>query len=82
VIDGDTIEVDQTLDGPATVRYIGVDTPETVALGQPVGCFGLEASARNKELVEGKTVFLEKDVSETDRFGPCCATSTWRTVAW
>jgi micrococcal nuclease len=34
-----------------------------------VGCFGREASNRNKELVEGKTVFLEKDISETDRFG-------------
>jgi endonuclease YncB( thermonuclease family) len=69
VIDGDTIEVDRVLDGRATLRYIGIDTPETVAPGQPVGCFGREASDRNKELVEGKTVFLEKDISETDRFG-------------
>jgi micrococcal nuclease len=69
VIDGDTIEVDRALDGRAAVRYIGIDTPETVAPGQPVGCFGREASDRNKELVEGKTVFLEKDVSETDQFG-------------
>ena len=28
-----------------------------------------EASQRNKELVEGKQVQLEKDVSETDRYG-------------
>jgi micrococcal nuclease len=69
VIDGDTIEVDRALDGRATVRYIGIDTPETVAPGQPVGCLGREASDRNKALVEGKTVFLEKDVSETDQFG-------------
>jgi hypothetical protein len=33
VIDGDTIEVDRALDGRATVRYIGIDTPETVAPG-------------------------------------------------
>jgi micrococcal nuclease len=65
VIDGDTIE----LQGGLRVRYIGMDTPETVDPGQPVGCYGPEASARNKALVEGKTVQLEKDVSETDRYG-------------
>lgn len=65
MIDGDTVEL---ADG-RTIRYIGVDTPETVAPGQPVGCFGPQASARNKALVEGKAVELEKDVSETDRFG-------------
>lgn len=64
VIDGDTIQLS---DGQ-TVRYIGVDTPETVAPNQPVACYGHEASEKNKELVEGKTVYLEKDVSETDRF--------------
>jgi micrococcal nuclease len=30
---------------------------------------GAEASAANSDLVDGQTVFLEKDVSETDRFG-------------
>ena len=65
VIDGDTIE----LEGGQTVRYIGIDTPETVAPNRPVDCFGPEASAKNKELVQGKSVELEKDVSETDRFG-------------
>jgi endonuclease YncB( thermonuclease family) len=69
VIDGDTVEVDSVLDGHATVRYIGIDTPETGALGQPEACYGQEASSRNQELVEGKTVFLEKDVSETDQSG-------------
>jgi endonuclease YncB( thermonuclease family) len=69
VIDGDTVEIDRALDGRATVRYIGIEAPETRALGQPVGCYNGEASNRNKELVEGKTVLLEKDVSETDQFG-------------
>lgn len=32
-------------------------------------CYGKEASEINKQLVEGKTVELEKDVSETDRYG-------------
>jgi micrococcal nuclease len=68
VIDGDTIEVE--IDGAEyDVRYIGIDTPETVHPQLPVQCLGLEASARNKELVEGQTVGLEKDVSETDQFG-------------
>jgi micrococcal nuclease len=68
VVDGDTIEVERILDGKATLRLIGVDAPETVAPGQPVGCFGPEASANTKQLLEGRTVLLEKDVSETDRY--------------
>lgn len=68
VIDGDTIEV--TIGGIVyKVRYIGIDTPETVDPDKPVQPYGLEASAKNKELVEGKVVRLEKDVSETDRHG-------------
>ena len=68
VVDGDTIEV--LIGGEELrLRYIGVDTPETVDPRRPVGCFGKEASARNRELVDGKTVGLEKDVSETDRYG-------------
>jgi endonuclease YncB( thermonuclease family) len=68
VVDGDTIEVQ--LNGQATkVRYIGMNTPETVAPGRPVECYGPEASAANKALVAGQTVTLEKDVSETDQYG-------------
>ena len=67
VIDGDTILV--ALDGrEERVRYIGVDTPETVAPDRPAGCFGEEASAANAVLVAGKTVELERDVSDRDRF--------------
>ncbi|MBI2913209.1 MAG: thermonuclease family protein [Chloroflexi bacterium] len=68
VVDGDTI--DAVIEGQQfRLRYIGIDTPETVDPRRPVGCFGKEASQRNRELVEGKTVLLEKDVSETDQFG-------------
>ena len=68
VVDGDTIDV--LIGGEQLrLRYIGIDTPETVDPRRPVGCFGKEASAHNRELVEGKPVGLEKDVSETDRFG-------------
>ncbi len=64
-IDGDTIEL---ADG-RRVRYIGIDTPETVDPRKPVQCFGREAANKNRELVEGKEIELEKDVSETDRYG-------------
>jgi len=65
VIDGDTIKIE----GDKVVRYIGIDTPETVHPSKPVQCYGKEASYKNKELVEGKEVKLEKDVSETDKYG-------------
>jgi len=68
VVDGDTIDV--AINGRTVrIRYIGIDTPETVDPSRPVQPFGKEASARNRELVAGKVVYLEKDVSETDRFG-------------
>ena len=68
VVDGDTIDV--LLDGQEyRVRYIGMDTPETVHPTQGVEPYGKQASARNRQLVEGKKVHLEKDVSETDRYG-------------
>jgi len=65
VIDGDTIEIE----GSQRVRYIGVDTPEIVDPRSTVQCFGREASLKNRELVEGKSVILEKDISETDKYG-------------
>lgn len=64
VIDGDTIELS---DG-RKVRYIGVDTPELHHPTKGVQCFGKEAMEKNKELVEGKTIKMKKDVSETDRY--------------
>jgi len=65
VIDGDTIEIE----GGERVRYIGIDTPETVDPRKPVQCFGIEASKKNKELVEGKNVRLEKDITDKDKYG-------------
>ena len=68
VVDGDTIWVE--MNGIRyKVRYIGMDTPETVNPSKPKEYFGTEASQKNKELVGGKTVYLEKDVSEKDRYG-------------
>ena len=65
VIDGDTIE----LTTGEKVRYIGINTPETVHPQMSSQCFGEESSSKNKELVEGQVVYLEKDVSETDKYG-------------
>lgn len=65
VIDGDTIEINMNGQN-YKVRYIGMDTPETV---KSADCFGSEATLRNKQLVEGQKVRLVKDVSETDKYG-------------
>lgn len=68
VTDGDTIHVN--IGGrDYTLRYIGMNAPESVDPDKPVEPGGPEASDANKELVAGKTVYLEKDVSETDRYG-------------
>ena len=64
-MDGDTIIIEEG----QKVCYIGIDTPESVHPSKPVECFGKEASNKNKELVEGKRVRLETDVSDTDRYG-------------
>ncbi len=67
VVDGDTLTVE--IDGAESrLRYIGIDAPESVTPDQPVECFGPEAAEENRRLVAGKTVFLESDVSELDRF--------------
>jgi micrococcal nuclease len=80
VIDGDTIEVEivEVVPGPGAgdtslgqtydVRFLGIDTPESVRPGTPVECFGRESSAATKALLEGQEVRLVKDVEEHDRY--------------
>jgi micrococcal nuclease len=58
VIDGDTIEIE----GGYRVRYIGIDTPERDE------SYFREALQANRDLVEGKKVWLEKDVEDRDRY--------------
>lgn len=54
VIDGDTIELaDHTI-----VRMIGVNTPETVDPNAPVECYGHEASAYTRYLLQGMKVHV------------------------
>lgn len=68
VVDGDTVEA--RVDGRAEdVRYIGVDTPESVKPDAPVECYALAASHFNEDLVEGQRVRLEFDAERRDAYG-------------
>lgn len=64
VVDGDTIIVNDK----TTVRFVGIDTPETVDPRRPVGCYGKEASSEVKKLLDSKQIILQKDVSDTDKY--------------
>jgi micrococcal nuclease len=68
VIDGDTIEV-RIGRRRDEVRYIGVDTPETVKPGTPVQCFGPRASAFNHHLLGGRRVRLVLGAERRDVYG-------------
>ena len=59
VIDGDTVEL---ADG-RHVRYLGIDTPE---IGD---YYAEEATARNRELVEGRTIELQRGSRDQDEYG-------------
>ncbi len=68
VVDGDTIRV--RLNGRSErVRYIGIDTPESVRPDTPVQCFAERAAAANRALVAGRRVRLVGDAEERDRYG-------------
>ena len=68
VIDGDTIKVN--IAGTIyKVRYIGIDTPELDDKRPEFCALAQEATRYNRQLVEGKTVRLEKDITETDQYG-------------
>jgi micrococcal nuclease len=69
VVDGDTIDVVR-LGGaplPATrVRFIGVNTPESTSRVEP---YGKQAAAYTTQALDGRVVWLTRDVSQTDRYG-------------
>ena len=68
ITDGDTIKVE--IDGTEfPVRYIGMDAPEPDATDPAIKRLADAATAANSGLVEGKDVYLEREVSDTDRFG-------------
>jgi micrococcal nuclease len=69
VVDGDTIIASVGGD-EQRVRFIGMDTPESVHPQRAVECFGREASAHTTRLIgPGTAVRLVYDVERTDRFG-------------
>ncbi len=62
VVDGDTY----VLEGGEKVRIIGVNTPENTKKKEP---YGKEATIFAKKMLLHKRVYLEKDVSDRDRYG-------------
>lgn len=67
-IDGDTIAV--KMDGKVeTIRFIGVDTPETHKPNTPVQCYGPAAAAFTKNTIDaaGDKVRLASDPDSTNR---------------
>mgnify|MGYP001581968862 CR=1 FL=1 len=69
VIDGDTVE----LENGQTVRYLGIDTPETRRkegekwIYSP-DAYAEEAKEFNRKMVEGKSLRLEFDVQRQDKY--------------
>lgn len=66
VIDGDTIVVTGGATGDLTIRYLGIDAPETT--GDRAECYGANAAQLNADLVLGKTVQLTYDGSCEDTY--------------
>jgi endonuclease YncB( thermonuclease family) len=64
--DGDTIQVD--MEGKKeTVRFIGVDTPETHDPRKPIQCFGKSAAAFTRNLIGQNRVRLAADLTNSNR---------------
>ena len=73
VIDGDTMIVSFVFDDGSKylkerVRFLGVDTPETVHPKKPVEFYGKEASDFTKSRLTDKIVWLQTDVGAKDRY--------------
>jgi len=68
VVDGATIVV-AFADTQYEVRYIGMESAATPDASSPAVSMSPQASAANTALVAGRTVVLEKDVSEADQHG-------------
>ena len=68
VVDGDTIIV-HVGGRRERVRFIGMDTPESVKPNTPVQCFAIATSNRTKALLPaGTAVRLVGDVEQTDKY--------------
>ncbi|MCA9392274.1 thermonuclease family protein [candidate division WWE3 bacterium] len=70
VVDGDTFKVENEL-GTATVRLIGIDTPEKDTNVTDYECYSEEASSALTNLISGKYVRLAPDETQdnSDKYG-------------
>jgi micrococcal nuclease len=73
VIDGDTIDTviedpPEELGTSERIRFLGVDTPETVHPNKEIERFGKEASEYTKKALTDKTVYLAFDWDLRDRY--------------
>lgn len=59
VVDGDTFDIE----GGYRVRLLGIDSPEKN------DCYFDQSKLFLEDLIEGKEVYLEKDITASDRFG-------------
>jgi len=68
VVDGDTLVAKLDAEpGEWTIRFLGIDTPETVDPRKPVQCMGKQASDFSKALLTGKRVRLVADLQADER---------------
>jgi micrococcal nuclease len=65
VLDGDTV----LLDGGERLRLRGIDAPEVGHKGAPGQYFGREATEALVALVTGRTITLDRDELDRDRYG-------------
>ena len=70
VVDGDTAYVEDADQSwkSEKVRFIGIDTPETAYQDDPGECWGEEAKAASRQLLEDKLVWLTFDVECEDQY--------------
>ncbi len=64
-VDGDTI----VLEDGRKIRYLNMDTPETVKENTPIRCFGKEASHANADIVDRREILMVGDKEDTDKYG-------------
>ena len=70
VVDGDTFWIDDGSREGLKIRLTGVDAPEPRNSGNKLkGYFGSESSVYLAQLLDGRKVRLEYDVSRYDRYG-------------
>ena len=69
VVDGDTLHVRYDDGRQEKVRIIGIDSPELARDGQPAEFYADQARDYVAALLLDRTVYLEQDHSDTDRYG-------------